>query len=153
MSSPERGPSGDSERYLTSRGRVEIFDTDASGLLFYGAPTRWFCTAETDFVRHFGLGEDVGQAMSTGGAFAPTRSVEIGLERPMRFLDDFEHHLWVSAVGTSSYAISHAICVRGDVCVRGLVRRVRVQPTAAGGLEPVPVTDRMRALVLADAPF
>lgn len=140
------------DRHLTVRGRVEIFDTDASGLLFYGAPTRWFCTAETDFVRHFGLGEDVGQSMSTGGAFAPTRSVEISLERPMRFLDDFEHRLWVSAAGSSSYAISHVIIVGGDVCVRGVVRRVRVRSTASGGLEPVTVTDRLRELVLADPP-
>ena len=29
-------------------GRVEIHDTDASGLIFYGAPTQWFAVAEQD---------------------------------------------------------------------------------------------------------
>lgn len=128
-------------------GRVEIYDTDASGLIFYGAPIRWFCAAETEFVRRFGLAEDVGQSMAADGPFAPTRSVEIELLKAMRFLDEFDHHVWVSAVGRTSYSMSHAVRVGGEVCVRGVVRRVRVQAAADGSMVPVEVTARLRRLV------
>ena len=30
------------------RGRVQIYDTDASGLIFYGAPARWFADGEQE---------------------------------------------------------------------------------------------------------
>jgi len=40
--------------------------------------------------------------------------------------------VWISAVGRTSFSMSHEISVDGDVRVRGVVRRVARRPSIPG---------------------
>jgi acyl-CoA thioesterase FadM len=134
-------------------GRVAIHDTDASGLIFYGAPTEWFAVAEQELYDaleiRWPMGEsEQGVAAVHVGASAPTRSYEIHLDGPLRFRERYLHEVWFSAVGRTSFSISHEISVDGDVRVRGVVRRVYVVVDAAGTMVPIEVPQQFRAAVV-----
>jgi acyl-CoA thioesterase FadM len=134
-------------------GRVEIHDTDASGLIFYGAPTQWFAVAEQELYDaldiRWPMGEsEHGVATAHLGPSAPTRSYEIHLDGPLRFRERYLHEVWISAAGRTSFAMSHEISVEGDVRVRGVVRRVYVVVDAAGVMVPTDVPQQLRDAVV-----
>ena len=134
-------------------GRVEIYDTDASGLLFYGAPTQWFAVAEQELYDaldiRWPMGEsEQGVPTRHEGASAPTRSYEIHLDGPLRFRERFVHEVWISSVGRTSFSMSHEISVDGDVRVRGVVRRVYVEVDATGAMVPTEVPQEFRDAVV-----
>ena len=134
-------------------GRVEIYDTDASGLIFYGAPTHWFAVAEQELYDaldiRWPMGDsEQGVATRHEGASAPTRSYEIHLDGPLRFRERFVHDVWISAVGRTSFSMSHEISVDGDVRVRGVVRRVYVEVDATGVMVPAEVPQSIRDAVV-----
>jgi acyl-CoA thioesterase FadM len=134
-------------------GRVEIYDTDASGLIFYGAPTQWFAVAEQELYDALGIrwpmgDSERGVATPHLGASAPTRSYEIHLDRPLHFRERFVHEVWISAVGRTSFSMSHEISVDGDVRLRGVVRRVYVEVDAAGAMAPAEVPQAFRDAVV-----
>jgi acyl-CoA thioesterase FadM len=134
-------------------GRVEIYDTDASGLIFYGAPTQWFAVAEQELYDaldiRWPLGEsELGVATTHRGASSPTRSYEIHLDGPLRFRERYLHEVWISAVGRTSFAMSHEISVEGDVRIRGVVRRVYVTVGDDGSMVPTVVPQVFRDAVV-----
>jgi len=134
-------------------GRVEIHDTDASGLIFYGAPTEWFAVAEQGLYDALGIRWPMGESehgvvTAHVGASAPTRSYEIHLDGPLRFRERYLHEVWISAVGRTSFSMSHEISVDGDVRVRGVVRRVYVVVDAAGTMVPAQVPQQFRDAVV-----
>lgn len=134
-------------------GRVAIHDTDASGLIFYGAPTQWFAVAEQELYDALGISWPMGQsehgiATQHLGASAPTRSYEIHLDGPLRFRELYVHDVWISAAGRTSFAMSHEISVDGDVRVRGVVRRVYVIVDEHGAMTPAEVPQPIRDAVV-----
>ena len=132
------------------RGRVEIFDTDASGLIFFGATTRWMADGEQDLLDAIGMSFEmvnVAEDSTQGGASAPTRSYEVSIDARMGYLDEFDHELWVSRVGRTSYTISHRMLVDGVVCVQGSIHRVFVEFRPGEGMVPVAVPDVIRRAV------
>lgn len=134
-------------------GRVEIYDTDASGLIFYGAPTQWFAVAEQELYDALAIrwpmgDSEHGVATKHEGASAPTRSYEIHLDGPLRFRERFVHDVWISAVGRTSFSMSHEISVDGEVRVRGVVRRVYVDVDATGVMVPAEVPQAIRDAVV-----
>jgi acyl-CoA thioesterase FadM len=70
-------------------GIVQIYDTDASGLIFFGAPVRWFVEGEGEFMHGTGLLQALGhdREFAEAGPMAPTRAYEVSLDRPLRFRD------------------------------------------------------------------
>jgi|GEM_PF-6756489 len=133
----------------TRQASVQIYDTDASGLIFFAAPLRWFAEGEEEFMTRFGLLEVLGHRrdFADAGPMAPTRAYEVSLDRPLRFRDCFEQRTWISEVGTTSYAISHLIAVDGEPRVQGTVRRVTVAEGPDGTLVPVPAAEALRSWV------
>ena len=134
-------------------GRVAIHDTDASGLIFYGAPTQWFAVAEQELYDaldiRWPMGEsEYGVATAHVGASAPTRSYEIHLDGPLRFRERYVHEVWISAVGRTSFSMSHEISVDGEVRVRGVVRRVYVVVAEDGSMVPAEVPQPIRDAVV-----
>ena len=134
------------------QGTVQIYDTDASGLIFFAAPLRWFAEGEEEYMVRFGLLERLGhaRAFEEAGPMAPTRAYDVALDRPLRFRDRFEQRTWVSRVGSSSYAVSHLILVEGQPCVRGTVHRVLVSEGPDGSLVPVPAAEALRDFLVDD---
>ena len=133
-------------------GRVEIHDTDASGLIFYGAPTQWFAVAEQELTtRSTSAGPWASPSTVAPvhlGASSPTRSYEIHLDGPLRFRERYLHEVWISAVGRTSFSMSHEISVEGDVRVRGVVRRVYVMVCEDGSMVPTAVPPEFRDAVV-----
>ena len=134
-------------------GRVEIHDTDASGLIFYGAPTQWFAVAEQELYDALDIrwpmgASEHGVATAHLGASSPTRSYEIHLDGPLRFRERYLHEVWISAVGRTSFSMSHEISVDGDVRVRGVVRRVYVMVEEDGSMVPTVVPQQFRDAVV-----
>jgi acyl-CoA thioesterase FadM len=133
--------------------RVEIYDTDASGLIFYGAPTRWFADAEQELYDALGvrwpmMESEHGAATDHLGPSAPTRSYEVHLDGPLRFREVYLHEAWISRVGRSSFTMSHRISVAGEVRVRGDVHRVYVEVDADGTMAPRDVPQLFRDAVV-----
>ncbi|HVX19772.1 MAG TPA: acyl-CoA thioesterase [Acidimicrobiales bacterium] len=133
----------------TRHASVQIYDTDASGLIFFAAPLRWFAEGEEEFMGRFGLLEALGhrQAFAAAGPMAPTRAYDVSLDRPLRFRDQFEQRTWISKVGATSYAVSHLILVDGEPRVRGTVHRVTVAEGPDGTLVPVRAAEALRSWV------
>ena len=135
------------------RGRVQIYDTDASGLIFYGAPARWFADGEQEFFEALGLRmplmetESGEAAQDLTGPSAPTRSFDVQIDSPLRFLQVFDHDVWVSRVGKTSFSISHRISVAGQTKVRGSVNRVYVEVDSDGKMIPAVVPPIIRDAV------
>jgi acyl-CoA thioesterase FadM len=134
------------------RGRVQIYDTDASGLIFYGAPARWFADGEQEFFEALGLRmplmeTESGEAADLAGPSAPTRSFDVQIDSPLRFLQVFDHDVWVSRVGKTSFSISHRISVGGETKVRGSVNRVYVEVDSGGRMIPAVVPSIIRDAV------
>ncbi|HEX3946405.1 MAG TPA: thioesterase family protein, partial [Acidimicrobiales bacterium] len=110
-------------------GKVQIYDTDASGLVLFSAPLRWFVDAEDGYNEAFGLWEVLGlnRTFAEAGPMAPTRAYEVWLDSPMQFHDRYEQQTWISRVGRTSYTVSHLVTVEGRRCIRGSVRRSLVE--------------------------
>jgi len=104
----------------TSR-HIFLHDTDASGLIFFGAVSRWLSEAETalfDAIGHKSLGPD--------GTASPVRSMNVEYLRPLRFRDKCEHLVWVSDVGKSSFTVDHELRHDGEIAVTARIVHVSV---------------------------
>ena len=138
-------------------GRVEIYDTDASGLIFYGAPTRWFADAEQELYDALGIRwplmeSEGGGAAATEGPSAPTRAYEVHLDGPLRFRERYVHEVWVSRVGRTSFSFAHRISVDGAVRLRASVHRVYVLVGPGGAMAPAEVPASLRDAVVPQEP-
>lgn len=120
---------------VTRTDRVRLADTDASGLIFFGAAVGWMARAAEDLLLSLGIGVFADPPMR-----APVRSLEVSYESAMRLYDEYEHRTWISKVGTSSLAVSHAIVVGGRVCVRGTATSVMISERG----EPIPIPEKIR---------
>jgi acyl-CoA thioesterase FadM len=58
------------------------------------------------------------------------------------------HEVWISAVGRTSFSMSHEISVDGEVRVRGVVRRVYVVVDEDGSMVPAEVPQPIRDAVV-----
>lgn len=66
----------------------------------------------------------------------------------MRFRERYEHNVWISRVGRTSFSMSHEISVGGEVRVRAVVHRVYVETDASGNMVPVEVPPAFRDAVV-----
>ncbi|HEX3947666.1 MAG TPA: acyl-CoA thioesterase [Acidimicrobiales bacterium] len=132
------------------RGAVQIYDTDASGLIFFAAPLRWFAEGEEEYMDRFGLLDLLGHLRNfdEAGPMAPTRAYEVALDRPLRFRDRYEQRTWIGRVGATSYSVEHLISVDGQARARGTVHRVTVTPGPDGTLVPMAVPEALRDYVV-----
>jgi YbgC/YbaW family acyl-CoA thioester hydrolase len=103
------------------RNEVRIYDTDASGLIFYGSTTRFFSDAQMVLFRHLGYRPDFEEGSST-----VVRSSQFELRAPLHMGDVFESEAWVSTVGRTSIATGHRVTCQDRVCLVGTTTFVHV---------------------------
>jgi acyl-CoA thioesterase FadM len=130
--------------------RVAIYDTDASGLIFFGAPTRWWADAEVEFLAALDIPfplMDPMSSSSTQGLSCPVRAYEVSIDRPLRYHEPVQHRTWIGEVGRTSCVFVHEVSSCGSVCVRGRTTRVFVDVAGDGSMVPVAVPDAIRAAV------
>lgn len=103
------------------RNEIHIYDTDASGLIYYGASTRFFHDAQMVLFRHLGYRPDFVEGSST-----VVRSASFELHSPLRMGDVYESEAWVAEVGRTSIRVGHRVVSGGRVCLTGTTGFVHV---------------------------
>ncbi|MBM3634588.1 MAG: acyl-CoA thioesterase [Actinobacteria bacterium] len=126
---------------FSTRFRVDLADTDAGGVVYFGRYGRYLERAVFEYRRAAGvpvLGEPGHQFM--------VRSMTVEYHAPLRFEDEIEAFVRVSAVGTTSHAMDvrfERIDAHGAVHVadaRAVV--VGVESWDGGGATPMPAAWR-----------
>lgn len=97
-----------------ARNEVRIYDTDASGLIYYGATTRFFHDAQMCLFRHLGYRPDFVEGSST-----VVRSSAFELHAPLHMGDVYESEAWVAEVGRTSITVGHRVVSGGVTRITG----------------------------------
>lgn len=103
------------------RDEIHIYDTDASGLIYYGATTRFFHDAQMTLFRHLGYRPDF-----TEGSSTVVRSAAFELRSPLHMTDVYESEAWVAEVGRTSILVGHRVTCDGRLCITGTTGFVHV---------------------------
>jgi acyl-CoA thioesterase FadM len=120
---------------ITLHRRVLLPDSDASGLIFFGAPARWVAEAFAELMRS--VGREWGGETAT-----PTRAYTVSFERPLRVDDAIEHTAWVSETGETSFAVRHEIRCGGEVAVTAVSWHVHLR---LADMRPLPLPEAIVA--------
>jgi len=105
------------------RNEIRIYDTDASGLIFYGSTTRFFHDAQMTLFRHLGYRP----SMSDGaGTSTVVRASAFELRAPLHMGDVFDSEAWVASRGRTSIVCGHRVVSSGRVCLFGTTSFVNV---------------------------
>ncbi len=111
---------------------VKLYDTDASGLIYFGAATRWV----TDVT--FELMDAVGRVVAfDGGWTTPVRAASFEYVGMLGVGDDITVSGWFSRVGTTSFDVAIDVAKAGSTFVRATMTHVHVN-LADGRKGPVP---------------
>jgi YbgC/YbaW family acyl-CoA thioester hydrolase len=106
------------------RMRVNWVDTDASGLIHYTAPLRYFEVAEHALVRKLVTG------LWDEPLLLPRVHVEADYKAALRYPDEFDCRARVAAVGRSSITFGYEIeRSDGTLCIVGRIVAVTVDPS------------------------
>ena len=126
---------------FSTRFRVDFADTDAGGVVYFGRYGRYLERAVLDYRRAAGV-----PVLGEPGHFFMIRSMTIEYHAPLRFEDDVEAFVRVSAIGTTSHTMEvrlERIDADGAQHVadaRAVV--VGVESWDAGGATPIPADVR-----------
>jgi YbgC/YbaW family acyl-CoA thioester hydrolase len=106
-SSPPSHPS------VVLHDRVELYDTDASGLIFYGAATRWATAAQ------FRLFQSLGHRVDfAAGTTTPVRAAAFEYLGPLHLGDEISLTAWIDEVGRTSLTVVIEVRTSGDGTLR-----------------------------------
>lgn len=93
--------------------RVELYDTDASGLIFYGAATRWATAAQ------FRLFQSLGHKVDfAAGTTTPVRAAAFEYLGPLHLGDEISLTAWIDEVGRTSLTVVIEVRTAGDGVLR-----------------------------------
>lgn len=115
------------------RDKVRLYDTDASGLIFYGAATRWVTAAQSE------LWDSLGHRISFDphGITTPVRAATLEYHQALHQHDEIDIEAWVDKIGRTSVVIAVEIRARGELCVSARMTHVCVD-LASMSPQPVP---------------
>jgi 4-hydroxybenzoyl-CoA thioesterase/acyl-CoA thioester hydrolase len=97
--------------FITTR-RVEFMDTDMAGIVHFTAFFRYMETAEHDLFRALGI--SIQALLGDRRLGWPRVSCRFDFKRPLRYDQEFEVHLTVERIGTSS------VTYRADIVCEGV---------------------------------
>ena len=117
---------------VTVRRRIHWFDTDASTKYHNTAPLRLMEEAEAELLDRLGIIEVYGRL--------PRAHVSVDYRRALRFWDEVEIDVRVTAVGTTSITYAFHIRKAAEVCAEGRVVAVYIDEEG----RPQPWPDRYR---------
>lgn len=103
------------------RDEIRIYDTDASGLIYYGAATRFFHDAQLRLFRHLGYRPNFVEGSST-----VVRSSAFELHAPLHMGDVYESEAWIAEVGRTSIVVGHRVVSTGVTRITGTTGFVHV---------------------------
>ena len=85
---------------FSTRFRVDFADTDAGGVVYFGRYGRYLERAVVDYRRAAGV-----PVMGVPGHLFMIRMMEVQYHAPLRFEDEVEAFVRVSAIGTTSHTM------------------------------------------------
>ena len=125
--------------------RVEFAETDLAGIVHFTHYFRYAEEAEHAFLRSLGLsvhGSHGGQAIGF-----PRLAARCEFQKPLRFEDEVEVHLWVRRKGKRSIVYQFTISRAGEAVARGEVAVLCCRLEPDGRFEPAelppPFRDRI----------
>jgi acyl-CoA thioesterase FadM len=93
--------------------KVYLSHTDASGVIYFGAPAQWVMQSSADLLTALGLVLPAADGFST-----PARALTIEYLGPMVVHDEFLQRTYVAAAGRTSFTIRHEFYVEGELRMR-----------------------------------
>jgi YbgC/YbaW family acyl-CoA thioester hydrolase len=129
-------------RRATARIRVRFGETDAAGIVYYGAYFAWFDIGSQELMRLPG----VPSIDPDGRPHYPIPMVDCGATflAPVRYDQELDVVSSVVEIGTTSIRIAHEIrALDGRIVARGFQQRVLVRFTA-GGFQKVSLPQALR---------
>lgn len=111
---------------------VRLYDTDASGLIYFGAATRWATEATFELMAAIGRTVEF-----DGGWVTPVRAANFEYLTRLAMGDDITVSAWFARVGRTSFEIEIDVARDGATCVRARMTHVHVN-LADGRTGPVP---------------
>jgi|SRR5579875_186668 len=99
-----------------TRERVAFFETDASGIMYFGAASRYFEIGEREALR--GIGVKVGDSMR-GGQELPRVHVTTDYHKPLFYDDEIEIHTECTSIRNSSLIWNFKIYRGEELCISG----------------------------------
>jgi len=131
----ERGESEAPGVAFTARRRVEFRDTDAAGIAHFSAFFPWMEAAEHELLRSIGV--PVVAALGAGATASwPRVSASCDYRSAVRFGDELEIAVWVTAIGRSSLTYAFRFTHEARLVADG--RIVAVHCRMEGNERPVP---------------
>jgi 4-hydroxybenzoyl-CoA thioesterase/acyl-CoA thioester hydrolase len=125
---------------LTTRRRVEFRDTDAAGIVHFSAFFFWMESAEHELLRAAGIAV-VDRGADGIDASWPRVSATCDYVSAVRFGDEVEIAVSVTAVGRSSVTYAFSFSHAGTAVARGQVVAVRCLMHPGRKPEAVPIPD------------
>jgi acyl-CoA thioester hydrolase len=124
------------------RERVAFCETDASGILHFMAPLRYFEIGEREAMRAAGV--RVGDSRR-GGYELPRVQLSCEYHRPLYYDDEIEIHTTCLAIKNSSILWEHKVYREGALCISAQMTVVLVDPEQR---RPMRVPDTWRRALL-----
>jgi len=122
--------------------RVYYEDTDAGGVVYYANYLKFMERARTEYLRHFGLEQDV--LREEYGILFVVAGVEVDYRRPARFNDQLQVGAFLETLGRSRVTFSQPIYrerAGGELLTQG---RVKAACVDAETLRPRPIPDSVK---------
>lgn len=107
--------------FAVVRRRIEFSDVDSSGRYHYGTVIRLLEAAEVDLLASLGLLDEIYTSM-------PRAHLEIDYISTLFFMDEVEVTIEVSDLGRTSLTLGFMIKRAGELCARGKLVAVFVDP-------------------------
>jgi len=128
----EIGRTGEGDPLVSFGDVVRLYDTDASGLIYFGAATRWATEATFELMRAIGRVVEF-----DGGWVTPVRAANFEYLTRLAMGDDIVVSARFARVGRTSFEIGIDVNRDGVACVRARMTHVHVN-LADGRTGPVP---------------
>jgi acyl-CoA thioesterase FadM len=120
--------------------KVYLSHTDASGVLYFGAPAQWLMQSASDLLVSIGLVLPRPDGFST-----PARALTIEYLKPMVAHDEFVQRTYVASVGRTSFTMRHEFWVEGELRMRAEMTHVCLSLVTR---EKQPVLPEIRAALI-----
>ncbi|MQA81840.1 MAG: hypothetical protein GEV10_25780 [Streptosporangiales bacterium] len=122
------------------KDKVYLSHTDASGVLYFGAPAQWVMQSSADLLTALGLVLPRDDGFST-----PARALSIDYLGPMVAHDEFLQRTYVSAARRTSFTVRHDFFVDGELRMRAEMTHVCLSLVTR---EKRPVPEEIRGAVV-----
>lgn len=130
---------------FVSKQIVRFSDTDAAGIVYFGAFATYFDEAFHDALRSSGIGWDTHRKEDF---LLPIIEQNIRFYHPLRAHDKIEVIMTISKIGNRSFTSAHQVYIQNDqdrqLCASGSISRVVVDYT---NFEPKIIPSKLRKVL------